>query len=368
MFGPHVNRYHASGARPPMGAHVAAAIAEAAAEGFRVDSVAFYISEPRSLTLNLHSDERPALRSLLQELAGGAYVHSAYRAWPWGGSPATAAFIREELKVCAEIGARGLVVHLPKAPIETVMKYAHTLLEPTAKGVRIYFENPAVVPKESYYDSPVKLAKLVAALRVLDPNMERFGLCVDTSHLWVNGNDLQSYQAAKSWFDGLVAACPSHCVMLHLNDSVTPRGHGPDEHAALTHGRIWSGYKSSVAQSGLAAVVDYAVSYEIPTILERKPKEMLRNDYRILAGLSSQSSITAPKPARKHEHEFKRGGEFSPGDSELATKTGELAIKAESAISDNLAALGGDMDGFAEVIDEALGETATMADCGCGHE
>jgi hypothetical protein len=172
--------------------------------------------------------------------------------------------------------------------------------------VRIYFETPAVVPKETYYETPAKLAALFTALRSVDPKLEKFGLCVDTSHLWVNGNDLQSYAAADFWFRDLEdqkEAIPHDRVMIHLNDSATERGHGPDEHAGLGMGHIWSGYlkhtlAGGIPASGLAAVVDYARRHHTPTILERHPKEALRLDYRILCELAPECRASQRGGAR----------------------------------------------------------------------
>ena len=297
MFGPHVNRYHASGKRPGMAAHIKAACGEAwATADFRVGAVAFFVGDTRELKINLHPDERAPLRELIQQTGLRALAHSSYKAFPWNGNPAGAAFICEELKVCQEAGVEGLVVHLPKNNVETVMKYIHRLIEPTVKSVRVYLETPAVVPSETYYETPAKLAALFRAIRKVDPKLERFGLCVDTSHLWVSGNDMQSYEAADAWFknlEDLAEDIPHDRVALHLNDSKTPRGHGPDEHAGLGLGKIWRDYSIiGFEKSGLAAVVDYARRHRTPTILERQPKEALKLDYRILHALAPECRVS----------------------------------------------------------------------------
>jgi endonuclease IV len=307
MFGPHVNRYHATGKRPDISAHIEAARREAVGDAdFRIGAISLFVSEVKgALKTNLHPGERTLLKNYLVRTGIRAIAHSTYQAYPWGGNPASAAFICEELKVCQEAGIEGLVVHLPKAPIETVMKYIHRLFEPTVETVRIYLETPAVVPKESYYDTPVKLATLFAAIRTVDPDLARFGLCVDTSHLWVNGNDLQSFAAGDAWFRGLEekkSEIPHNCVILHLNDSVTARGHGPDKHAGLGMGRIWEKYLTralpgGIPASGLAAIVDYARRHGTPVILERKPKEALRLDYKILGQLAPECRASQPDTA-----------------------------------------------------------------------
>ena len=73
--------------------------------------------------------------------------------------------------------------------------------------------------------------------------------------------------------------------MIHLNDSERLRGVGPDTHAPLAAGKIWGSYRDNLAGSGLAAFTDYAQRHDSPVILERKPKEALKNDYLILRKL-----------------------------------------------------------------------------------
>lgn len=299
MYGPHVSRYHAAGARPSMAAHVAAACAEAkAAADFEVRAVSLFVGGPHNRAINLRPEERAELRGGLARAGVRAIAHSSYAAPPWGGDPDAARYIRDELAVCQEAGITGLVVHLPKAPPAQVAKYAARLLNRDAPDVRVYLETPALVPRETYYETSAKLAALFAEVRrAADPGLDRFGLCVDTAHLWTNGVDLSSYEGAQAWFDGLEAVAgviPPDRVMLHLNDSLRPRGVGPDTHAPLGRGQIWGAYRGRLAESGLAAVVAYAARHETPVILERKPKEALAGDYLALRSLGVTGGAPAP--------------------------------------------------------------------------
>ena len=291
LAGAHINRYHAQGGRPSMVAHIAAACEEAAAEaGFELKAAAIFVGGPKSRTITLTVEERGALRAYVARTGLRVIAHSSYGAQPWRGDPSAAAYIREELGVCQEAGISGLVVHLPKLPASEVVRYAGRLLNRGAPDVRIYLETPAVRPADSLYETPAKLASLFRAIRAVDPDLAHFGLCVDSAHLWTCGVDLQSYEAADGWLRELEAvseAIPHDVVMLHLNDSARARGVGPDTHAALAAGKIWEGYRARLGASGLAAFVAYALRHSTPAILERKPKEALKNDYIILRGLVS---------------------------------------------------------------------------------
>jgi endonuclease IV len=289
-FGPHVNRYHAQGARPKIAAHIEAARREAEAEaGFNITAAAIFVGGPHDRRINLQEIEGADLKSYLARTGIRAIAHSSYSAVPWRGDPDAARFIREEAGVCQAAGISGLVVHLPKAPVAQVMRYIARLYNPDAPDVRIYLETPAVRPRESHYETPVKLAALFKAIRAdLDPELRFFGLCIDTAHLWTCGIDLQSYEAANAWLVALEAAAdviPPDGVMIHMNDSARLRGVGPDTHAPLAQGKIWGEYRGRLAESGLAAFTDYAQRHDTVCILERKPKEALKNDYLLLREL-----------------------------------------------------------------------------------
>jgi endonuclease IV len=307
LIGPHVNRYHAQSrgpgasprgpgaGRPGLAEHIEAARAEAlAVSGFKVTAAAVFVGGPSRREITLTPEERPALREYLARSGIRVIAHSAYCAAPWGGDPAAARHIREELGVCQEAGISGLVVHLPKLPVGAVMRHIRHLQNPDAPDVRVYLETPAVRPAESYYERPAKLAQLFAAIRAeVDPELAHFGLCVDTAHLWVCGVDLQSYEAASAWLDALESisdVVPPEAVMFHLNDSIRPRGVGPDAHAPLAAGMLWGPLRGRPGRSGLAAFVDYALRHAAPVILERAPKESLANDYQILRELAVEAA------------------------------------------------------------------------------
>jgi endonuclease IV len=254
-----------------------------------LEAASIFVGGPKNRNITLTPPERAELKRFVEATGVRVIAHSAYSAAPWSGDPDAARYIREELSVCAQSGIEGLVVHLPKRPVADVMRYIGRLVEPSAAGVRVYLETPAVKPSESYYETPAKLAALFREIRrELDPRSERFGLCVDTAHLWTCGVDVASRAAAESWLHDLEAEAadiPPEAVMIHLNDSKRERGVGPDAHEALCEGRIWERYARNLGASGLAAVVEYARRHGTPMILERKPNAALVRDYLLLRGL-----------------------------------------------------------------------------------
>ena len=285
MFGPHVNRSGSgcssscnSSSSSSIHQHIKNAIKSAHDNAdFFVGVVAIFVGGPRMLKIIVSKEDINELSILPVKII----AHSAYCAHPWNGKEYAAKFILSELQVCKDANIQGLVVHLPKAPIKTVMRVLPSLM--VEGNPIIFLETPAVSPKESYYETPEKLSALFMAIREIDPELKNFGLCVDSAHLWTCGVDISSYDDAESWLSRI--DIPKTNLMFHLNDSERDIGVGPDTHAPLCTGKIWSRYKNNVKESGLAAFVNYAVRYNIPTILERKHEETYNGDYLILRQL-----------------------------------------------------------------------------------
>lgn len=295
-FGPQVDRVHSTrSGRPTIVDHVRAARAAAAEAGFDARAFQIFVANPRSLSITLRDDEADELQAYLSETRIVAIAHGTYMDFPWGGNAYAAKFIRGELALCARAGISGLVVHLGKAPAETVLKYIPRLIS-VEQTVAVFLEVPHVKPENSHYETPEKLAALFREIRArFDPLLCRFGLCIDTAHLWSCGVDLRSYEDAEEWIRGLEAVAdviPPDRVIIHLNDSLDERGSGVDRHAPLLEGKLWGDFRARPRQSGLAAFVDYAVRNDTTVILERsapdkKPPEALLNDYAVLYQLTT---------------------------------------------------------------------------------
>lgn len=145
---------------------------------------------------------------------------------------------------------------------------------PQPNCVRLYLETPAVLPKNSHYESPQKLARLFRGIREqVDPFLLYYGLCIDTAHIWASGVDISSLEKASAWLAELEkvhSIIPPHAIVFHLNDNKHPLGSGKDHHAPVFHGEVWGQYIDNREKSGLVAFLDYARRYNVPTILERK--------------------------------------------------------------------------------------------------
>jgi endonuclease IV len=150
--------------------------------------------------------------------------------------------IRRELEIGAEIGARGLVIHLPRAGPKRTIELVRDIV-PAGCPLTIFLE----IPSHNYPDSyarPENLAKLARAIRRAGAGTNasggadiKLGIAIDTAHLWAAGVDIETRIAARQW----ISEVDLHGIplVLHLNDQTYPFGSGSDKHAAIGTGTIW---------------------------------------------------------------------------------------------------------------------------------
>lgn len=318
LVGFHVSRDWASGARPSIRAHVECAIRHRDREYADGQNLPFafqvFLAGPRTLDFSVDKSEAADLKALMRQAnAAGApgpalwgVAHGTYMDMPWDSESKSHAyrcgFIRAEVERAFEAGLAGVVVHLGIPGPDKVVLALPWIYPGEIGGVRvcdviaaaaknrdgaaaaaprhelprIYLEVPHVLPKNSLYETPEKLAALFREVRKVDPGLDITGLCIDTAHIWACGADISSYAKGKDWVDRLAAVhdvIPPRAIIFHLNDNRNPCGSGKDEHDPLLHGKIWGDYRQAPHESGLAAFVEYARRHNIPTVLERKRRK-----------------------------------------------------------------------------------------------
>jgi len=96
---------------------------------------------------------------------------------------------------------------------------------------------------------------------IIDRTDEEIGICIDTAHTLVAGNDLTTPDAVDETvqrFDDVVGL--DHLEYIHLNDSKHDVGTHKDEHALIGEGYI--------GEDGIAAIVNHPDLRELPFALE----------------------------------------------------------------------------------------------------
>lgn len=194
------------------------------------------------------------------------FAHNAYVCSPWNGSKKSIDFIKTQLDRCHELGLFGLVVHLPKNDIKSVMDTLQTIQH---DNTMIYLEIPSVKPDPNKsWETPERINLLCREIRKLKLQ-HKFKICVDTAHLFASGYDISTKEQAEEWLSSI--KYPKMIGLIHLNESAVKLGNGRDVHAEIGHGLIWGDLKdkNKVKKSGLLPFLNFAIKHEVPMILER---------------------------------------------------------------------------------------------------
>ena len=313
-FGPHILRQFAHGGRPSIVDHIRVAREASAAHNFTMNAGQVFLAGPRNMKVTIMDSEIDELHQYMLSPSGLSpsghdspeftlIAHGTYMDNPWGGNAAAAnQLIREELNICRRSGIAGLVVHLPKRDIATVVAGLGGLFEGGHdRGVHgamhgseitqplIYLETPHFKQCAGSSTSYVQVDEILDLFRHIregpDRRLSKTGFCFDTAHLWSGGVDISTTEGARGWLralkDGEDLLPTDHCMM-HLNDEVHALGSGLDKHERLTGGKIWKRYRSNPGQCGLKEFVRFAAKENIVAILERKPIAAIYEDYGII--------------------------------------------------------------------------------------
>lgn len=280
--------------------------------GVTPGSMQIFVMGPRSMKESLSDDEKRAVIAFANNRDVAIVVHSAYINHPWASNRGRGGVLRE-LKICHDINATGLVVHLSShvakndyaAFIETI-NYLATKMDPEVKETQtLWLEINAAKPSEWTFERPEAIAKLLSVLDENNNNNIKVGICVDTAHLGACGVALRSAMQMERWFidAGLITIDDSAHnkkrkgymivkntvftrryklkvpIMIHLNDLKPPIGVGKDIHECLGQGTVWTNKR--LGSSSLKWLMRLVHDHNIVTILERNI-EHVHNDYQVL--------------------------------------------------------------------------------------
>lgn len=236
-----------------------------------IDLVQVFVVGPRnSIPVNMNYNK-------VKEQKIDIYAHGAYVDNSWKTKSVTN--IIQELKICDNINAKGLIIHLSKSTNERFEPVIKKIAENITSKTRIYLEINPALPTENTFETPEKINALISKMNAAQKKYNiKLGLCIDTAHLASCGVALKTYGDAKAFFSALYKTP----IIIHLNDSGTPIGSGQDIHETLTKGTIWQDYnKLNISKSGLQYIFDS----EFPIILERA-RAKLPDDLHIIDELN----------------------------------------------------------------------------------
>jgi deoxyribonuclease-4 len=190
----------------------------------------------------------------------------------------------DEIKLSYKIGAKYIVVHLGKQlnlskeeaynNMYTSFIYIHnqTLKE---KNLKILIETSTGQGSELCY----KLEDFAYFYKKISKNKNkdfsnRFGICIDTCHIFAAGYDLNSKNKINMYleaFEELIGL--KHVKLIHLNNAKKGVGSKLDRHENINKGKIQKKY--------LLYFAKYFFKFNVPIILET-PYNNILNDYKLI--------------------------------------------------------------------------------------
>jgi deoxyribonuclease-4 len=291
-IGPHV----------PIGAGLARAAERAHAVGASVIQV--FTDDPRAWTPR--AEPRPDLatfRELLAERDVPLLVHASYLVNL--ATPDELVFersverVRQELGAAAAMGGRAVNVHVGshrgagvRAGVERTAQAIERIvrdLGPEGAVPRLVLEDSAG-QGDSLGVTIEELGRILDAAERRGVPRQRLGVCLDTAHLWGAGYDLDdpaSVDAMLASLDQVVGV--DGLAMIHLNDSLAPKGSRADRHQHIGEGRI--------GERGLGHLVRHPRLSTVPMILETPGMEHgwdAVNMARVRALLAEEGRETPP--------------------------------------------------------------------------
>lgn len=214
---------------------------------YGVKAFQLFLTNPRST--NAVKMNHTRLADVIRQNDLHMYVHASYICRPWGKLDTVAAslkVLRDDIALCAQMGGRGIVLHLPAKVsniVDSLARFTSTdniLLEPIATKAADNYSNPKILIQLPYK------------------------ICVDTAHMWSMGVNMRRLKIVIDWF----AEMADRIGLIHINGSCVLLGSGKDKHAVAfsKDDHIWG--KSKYTGSGCEYIINYAKARDIDLIIE----------------------------------------------------------------------------------------------------
>ncbi len=268
MFGHHIHKYDRE-----LFLAIKEDIKLAEELGVEMKSIQIFAIGPYKYKKNLSPQDIKFLRGISSDI--NIIIHGSYLDHPLGNKQGfSRKIIHEEIQIAEKIGAKGVIVHIPRKEINEIRSW---LKDIKLSKTKLYLE--VNHGKDNIYNSPTQLKKLFNGLS------DNIGLVLDTAHLWTTGIDLKTYSSANSYIQELKKI--DRDIIIHLNDQKWPFDSGSDEHAALTKGTMWGECADfgNLRECGLLAFIDWILEDNLICVLERKHRQDIDHDLMLIKKL-----------------------------------------------------------------------------------
>jgi apurinic endonuclease APN1 len=212
------------------------------------------------------------------------YSYSINLAHTWSSNDWWIQQLIEEIKAAEKIGAFAIIIHTGKSlnyakstainNMYSSLLYVHNQ---TAKSsVKILIETPAGQGTELLSDIE-HFIKFMNKFNS-DELRERFGICVDTCHIYSAGYDIAEKKGIEMFFKTLHDGMGIERVkLIHLNNSRAELGSNVDRHESLD--------KGTLSMKAIRIIVKFIDALGIPMVLETPlgdDYEKILKDYAVL--------------------------------------------------------------------------------------
>jgi deoxyribonuclease-4 len=244
-----------------------------------------------SATTNYNDDKYLNILKVLQKRKIKLVVHGSYSinlAHRWTETSWQIQQFINEIKASNDLNAFGIVIHTGKQlelnlaeainNMYTSLLYIHNKTK-EYQNVKIIIETPSGQGTETLThidDFCIFMNKFY-----LHPDINirnRFGICVDTCHIFAAGYDIRNDKDTGNFFKTIHNMVGIDKIKLcQLNDSKKGLGEFKDRHENLGDGHI--------GKNGLSKVIKFMKELKIPIILET-PEKKIDDDYIYLTSIS----------------------------------------------------------------------------------
>lgn len=216
------------------------------------------------------------------------YSYSINIAHPWSASDWWIQQLILEIKKAAHIGAFGIVIHTGKSMRHSTstginnmfssLIYVHR--ETADLDIKILIETPAGQGTELLTDIQ-DFAKFIKKFSMAEDINNRFGICIDTCHVYAAGNDISTLKGIEHLFKTISDEVGLQKIkLIHLNNSKGELGSRVDRHARIVEGVI--------PIESMKIIIKFVNRLGIPMVLETPSKYILK-DYEFVRDTISES-------------------------------------------------------------------------------
>lgn len=196
------------------------------------------------------------------------FIHTSHLTYPWKDTSFHLKHADNQIRSANQLNADGIVFHLAKlSPIKLmpVIKKLIKMNHESGNRTTILLEMVSQKPNTYSYETPEKINKLTNELTSKNISDKQVGICIDTSHIFVNPDvKIRNYADAKQYLSKLTNI--SYIKLFHINGNCLEGYRDCHTLPFNVDDLIWHGI--SYKQSGLRAFTEYAEKNNIPMILE----------------------------------------------------------------------------------------------------